>query len=79
MFSEELKVNFLMNRQLLERLPPTRSVWQRRDKSMSALFVKVLDIVSEQLSVELDKVNLTSHICNDSGANPLNPFIFADY
>ncbi|MEH2322821.1 MAG: phosphopantetheine-binding protein [Nostoc sp.] len=43
-----------------------------RDKSMSDLFVKVLDIVSEQLSVELDKVHLTSHICNDLGADELD-------
>lgn len=44
-----------------------------RDKSMSELFVKVLDIVSEQLSVdELDKVTLTSHICNDLGADELD-------
>ncbi|WP_375510620.1 acyl carrier protein [uncultured Nostoc sp.] len=44
-----------------------------RDKSMSDLFVKVLDIVSEQLSVdELDKVSLTNHICNDLGADELD-------
>ncbi len=42
------------------------------DRSMSDLFVKVLDIVSEQLSVELDKVSLTSHICNDLGADELD-------
>lgn len=43
-----------------------------RDKSISDLFVKVLDIVSEQLSVELDKVHLTSHICKDLGADELD-------
>ncbi|MEH1847976.1 MAG: phosphopantetheine-binding protein [Nostoc sp.] len=44
-----------------------------RDKSLSELFVKVLDIVCEQLKVdELDKVTLTSHICNDLGADELD-------
>lgn len=42
-----------------------------RDKSMSDLFLKVQNIVSEQLSVELDTVTLKSHISNDLGADGL--------
>jgi acyl carrier protein len=43
-----------------------------RDKRMSHLFLKVQNIVSEQLSVELDAVTLKSHILNDLGADALD-------
>lgn len=43
-----------------------------RDKSMSELFIKVQDIVSENLGIDLDTITLASHICHDLNADELD-------
>lgn len=43
-----------------------------RDKSMCDLFLKVQDIVSEQLGINLDEVTLSRHLSYDLGADELN-------
>ena len=43
-----------------------------REKSMSDLFLKVQDKVSEHLGVDLELVTLDSHISNDLGADELD-------
>ncbi|HEY9873503.1 MAG TPA: phosphopantetheine-binding protein [Candidatus Obscuribacterales bacterium] len=43
-----------------------------KDKSMSELFMKVQDIISKELEVDLDYVTLDSHISKDLGADELD-------
>ncbi len=49
----------------------------KRDTSMSDLFFKVQNIISEQLSVDLDVIKLNAHISNDLGADELDTFELA--
>ncbi|WP_082650731.1 acyl carrier protein [Mastigocoleus testarum] len=44
---------------------------------MSDLFFKVQNIISEQLSVDLDVIKLNAHISNDLGADELDTFELA--
>ncbi len=54
-------------------LPLTRQLEASgRDKKMADIFLKVKDILIEQLCVESDKLTLSSHISNDLGADEID-------